>query len=405
MKTGPTKTLTIVVVALIILATNSCSSKKTNTENSDLWSVKMANSIMQTSDRLIDFETKNNPLRSYDTSEWDYDVGFVAFAVRKLKNIDPKYAEYSDAYINHFIQDDGSILNYQKEEYNVDKVYPGINLFDLYNETGEEKYKIAIDTLVEQMKSHPKTDSGGYWHKNIYPNQMWLDGIFMASPFLTRYAFEFNQPEWYDVVAHQILLVYNKTFDESTGLLYHAQDESLQQKWADPETGRSSFFWGRAIGWYVMAIVDILDYFPEDHPQRPQIIDIYKGTIEALLMVRDQKTGVWFQILDMPEHKGNYPEGSCTAMYTYAIAKGAKKGYLPKNYLDLADDCFDSMINTLVKVEDDGKVILTNICGGAGLGGNPYRDGSFEYYVSEQIVPNDCKGVAPFILAAIELNR
>jgi unsaturated rhamnogalacturonyl hydrolase len=187
--------------------------------------------------------------------------------------------------------------------------------------------------------------------------------------------------------------------------LYHAQDESRAQKWADPVSGRSSWFWGRAMGWYVMAIVDVLDYLPKNHPERDQILDIYKKTIDALLEVRDKDSGAWYQIVNLPDHKGNYLEGSATAMYTYAIAKGAKKGYLDQKYLEIANNCFDSLLKVFIKEDDKGKLTMVNICGGAGLGGIPYRDGSFEYYVSEQIVPNDCKGVAPFIYAAIELNR
>ena len=398
----------IILAGLILALLVSCTSKQKKdgqSSNQEKWSVRMANSVMQTSDMLINFETINNVNRIYSTAQWDYDVAFVGLAFQKLEDKDPEYARYGNDYINHYIGEDGSILNYVKEEYNIDKVNPGKNLFALYRETGEEKYRIAIETLADQLRYHPKTESGGYWHKKIYPHQMWLDGIYMASPFLAQYAKEFDQPEWFDVIAHEILLVHKKTYDEETGLLYHAQDESKQQKWADPGTGRSAHFWGRAIGWYLMAIVDIMDYFPEDHPQRNEILDIYKQTVDAVLKVRDEKSGVWYQILDMPEREGNYLEGSCTAMYTYSIAKGANKGYLPESYYDIADSCFDSMISALVKTDKKGKVTLTNVCGGAGLGGDPYRDGSFEYYISEQIVDNDCKGVAPFIIAALELNR
>ena len=365
----------------------------------------MANSIMATSATLLDFENTNNPAKKSNTAEWDYDVAYLGQAIAELGTIDQKYAKYRADYINHFVLEDGNILNFKTEDYNVDKVSPAKNLFSMFRETGDVKYKKAIEHVVDQMKSHPKTKEGGYWHKKIYPNQMWLDGIYMASPFLAQYAKENNQPAWFDVIAHQIILVYKKTLDEKSGLLYHAQDESKEQKWADPVTGRSSYFWGRALGWYVMAIVDVLDYMPKDHPKRAQILEIYKKTIDAVLKVQDKETGVWFQIINLPERKGNYPEGSGSAMFTYAIAKGAKRGYLGKDYLKLANECFDSLLKVFIKVDDKGQLTMINICGGAGLGGTPYRDGSFEYYVSEQIVPNDCKGVAPFIMAAIELNR
>ncbi len=181
------------------------------------------------------------------------------------------------------------------------------------------------------------------------------------------------------IIAHQILLVYQNTIDQNTGLLYHANDERKEQKWEDPETGRSSIFWDRALGWFVVAIVDIMDYFHEDHPQRKEILAVYRKTIDALLKVSDEKSGVWYQVVDQPNREGNYLEGSCSAMYTYSIAKGANKGHLPSGYLAIAKDSLDSVIISLVIKDADGNVILSNICGGAGLGGNPYRDGTFEY--------------------------
>ena len=391
-------------LTLITLLLLGCNTKNSN-NNGEKWSVRMANSVMHTSDTLLYFETKNNPNRKYDDGEWDYDVAYMGAAIAKLESVDKKYRKYLDDYINHFIQDDGSILGYQKEDYNIDKINPAKCLFMYYDETGDEKYKIAIETFVDQMRHHPKTATGGYWHKNIYPNQMWLDGIYMASPFLAEYSKEFNQPKWFDVVAHQILLIYDKTYDPETGLLYHAQDESKQQQWADPETGLSDYFWGRSIGWYIMAIVDVMDYFPENHPERDTILSIFRSTMDAVLKVRDKESGVWYQILNLPDREGNYLEGSCSAMFTYAIAKAAKKGYIEPSYLDTANVCFDAVVNSFITEDKEGYVKMNNICGGAGLGGNPYRDGSFEYYVTEQIVVNDCKGVAPFIDAAIVLNR
>ncbi|WP_163717756.1 glycoside hydrolase family 88/105 protein [Mangrovibacterium lignilyticum] len=394
-------------LSLILICTLiSCANKQPSSKGEQAkWSVQMANSIMHTSNTLLYFEKINNPAREYRIGDWDYDVGYMGSAIARLEDIDPKYSKYLKDYINYFILDDGTVKDYHLEEYNIDRVNPAKNLFSLYRKTGDEKYKIAIEQFVDQMRTHPKTTDGGYWHKNIYPHQMWLDGIYMASPFLAQYAKEFDHPEWFDVVTHQILLVYDKTYDPKTGLLFHAQDESKQQKWADPETGRSSYFWGRAIGWYLMAIVDVLDYLPQDNPQRNRIIEIFQQTVDAVLKVRDSKSGVWYQILNLSDREGNYLEGSCSAMFTYAIAKGAKKGYLAPSYLKVANDCFDSVLKTFITEDEHGYLKMQNICGGAGLGGTPYRDGSFEYYVSEAIVVNDCKGVAPFIDAAVELDR
>lgn len=255
------------------------------------------------------------------------------------------------------------------------------------------------------MKEHPKTETGGYWHKKAYPWQMWLDGIYMASPFLVRYATMFDAPEWYDVVAFQIQLIYEKTLDPKTGLLYHAWDESRQQRWANPETGQSKHFWSRATGWYMMALVDVLDYIPEEHPERQALIDILNNVSQALLKVQDSKTGLWYQVLDMGGREGNYEEASGTAMFIYAFAKGAKNGYLPKKYYRIAEKAYDSLVSNLTITGDDGFPVLTQTCGACGLGGNPYREGDYNYYISEKQIDNDPKGMGPVILAAIELEK
>ena len=200
-------------------------------------------------------------------------------------------------------------------------------------------------------------------------------------------------------------LFMKKTVDPKTELLYHAWDESKEQKWSNPGTGQSPHFWSRAMGWYMMAIVDVLDYLPEDHPKRNEIVQILKKTAEALKKVRDEQSGVWYQVLDMGGIEGNYLEGSGSAMFVYAFAKGAKNGYLDTSYYDLANSAFDGMLKTFIVTDNDGLPSMKNICGSCGLGGNPYRDGSYEYYINERIVTNDSKGIAPFIMAAIELDR
>jgi unsaturated rhamnogalacturonyl hydrolase len=200
-------------------------------------------------------------------------------------------------------------------------------------------------------------------------------------------------------------MAYEKTLDPSSGLIMHAWDESRQQKWCDPATGQSHYPWSRAIGWYTMALLDILDYLPADHPDRDDLITILQNTCSALLKIRDQKSGIWFQVLNHGGREGNYLEGSGSAMYIYVFAKGARLGYLDAKYQGIAESAFDGFVKELVTVDDKGLVTIKNICGGCGLGGNPYRDGSYEYYVNEKRFDNDTKGVAPFILAAIELNR
>lgn len=255
------------------------------------------------------------------------------------------------------------------------------------------------------MREHPKTQSGGYWHKKIYPNQIWLDGLYMASPFLAQYAKEFNAPEWFDEVTNEIKLAYKVTVDEGSGLLYHAYDESREQEWADSITGHSPHFWSRGMGWYMMAIVDVLDFLPKNHSDRDSIVAILKEVSTAVMKVRDPETGLWYQVLDRGGDAGNYIEGSGSSMFAYTFAKGAKNGYLENEYLTIANDVFDSILSHLIVEEEDELITMTNICGACGLGGKPYRDGSYEYYISEKVINNDTKGVAPFIMTAIELDR
>ena len=375
----------------------SCTASKSDKDN-EKWSVKMADAVMHRYDSLAYYNGRTR-------LGWSYDVSLLGAAIYKLGDIDSRYSAYLKTYIDMLVDENGYIEAYNMETYNIDMIRPATCLLILSNDTGEEKYKKAIPQFVEQMEKHPKTKSGGFWHKKLYPWQMWLDGLYMGSPFLAQYAKEYNQPKWFDEVVDEFILAYEKTLDPTTGLLYHAWDESRQQRWSNPKTGQSPHFWSRAMGWYVMAIVDVLDFLPENHPKRGKLIEILKKTIDALIKVRDEKTGVWYQVLDMAGKEGNYPEGSGTAMYIYAMAKGAKMGYLNKSYLELAHTAFDDMIQTFIITDQDGMISMINICGSCGLGGNPYRDGSYEYYVTEKIVKNDTKGVGPFILAAIELDK
>jgi len=310
-----------------------------------------------------------------------------------------------EEWVDYFVQPDGSVIDYKIEEYNLDRIFPGRNVMTLYQRTGKAEYKLALDNFILQLQSHPKTKSGGYWHKKIYPWQMWLDGIFMGSTFMARYAKEFNAPEWFDVATSQTKMIYEKTIDPASGLLMHAWDESKQQKWCDPETGQSHYPWSRATGWYIMAIVDILEYLPENHPDRDYLITILQKTCDALLKVQDPETGLWFQVLNHGGREGNYIEGSGSSMYVYVFARGAHKGYLDSKYAGIAEKAFDNIVKELIEPDENGFLTMQNICGGCGLGGNPYRDGSYEYYINEKRVENDPKGVAPFILAALELDR
>lgn len=387
------------IIILIAALTSGCAQPdKTGEKEKYLsWAMKFSDAVMHRSDSLVYYDR--------DKPKYEYDYAFLASAIEKLGQYDKKYSDYAQAYIDYFVQEDGTIYTYKLSDYNIDRVRPGLNMLGLYEKTGNEKYKIAAQTLVRQMEEHPRTHASGFWHKKSYPWQMWLDGLYMASPFLAKYAQMFDKNEWFDEVAFQLQLVYEKTLDPKTGLLYHAWDESREQLWCNPETGQSKHFWSRATGWYMMALVDVPDYLPENHPEREKIIDLLNKLSEALLKVRDEETGLWYQVLDMGGREGNYVEASGSAMFIYAFAKGAKKGYLPEKYLQMAKEAFNSLIENLVVQDEDGYPTLTNTCGACGLGGNPYRMGDYEYYISEKQIDNDQKGVAPVILAAVELSK
>jgi unsaturated rhamnogalacturonyl hydrolase len=289
-------------------------------------------------------------------------------------------------------------------DYNIDRINPGKPLFRLYQITGDEKYKKALFLLREQMKTHPRVSTGGFWHKNVYPNQMWLDGVYMASPFLAQFAVTFKEPALLDDVANQIILMERYARDEKTGLLYHGWDESRKQRWADPATGRSPNFWGRGMGWYAMALVDVLDFLPADHPKRADVIAILRRMADAVTKVQDKKTGVWYQVLDQAGRADNYTEASASCMFVYALARAVRHGYIDARYRDNADRGYAGILNEFIEVDADNFVNLNRVCAVAGLGGKPYRDGSYDYYVHTDIVSNDPKGVGPFILASLEME-
>jgi unsaturated rhamnogalacturonyl hydrolase len=234
---------------------------------------------------------------------------------------------------------------------------------------------------------------------------MWLDGIYMGDPFYAQFSQLFNEPKNYDDVANQIIWVDKHTLDPKTGLLYHAWDESKQQKWANPQTGCAPMFWARAIGWYMMSIVDVLDYLPKDHPMRGKIIQIFKNETDALLKVQDAKSGAWWQILDRGNQPKNYLESSASCMFVYAMSKAINNGYLSKNYVPAVTKGWNGLLKTFITEASNGVLTLTKTCRSAGLGGEPYRDGSYEYYMSEPIVSNDLKGIGPFIMAAVETQK
>lgn len=314
-----------------------------------------------------------------------------------------KYFDYVADWTDSLINDKGQIHLFHVETYNLDYINSGKVLFDVYQQTGEERYRIAMDALIKQLENQPRTLEGGFWHKLIYMHQMWLDGLYMASPYMAQYGQVFDKPEWIDQAVKQFRLCHKHTHDAKTGLYHHAWDESKSQRWANPETGHSPNFWGRSIGWWFMAMVDVLDFIPENHPGRADIIGYIQGLADAL--PKYQVDGLWYQVLDQPERKGNFPEASVTTQCMYAYAKAVNKGYLPKKYRKIAEKAFEGLKKNLLVENEDGTLTLTRCCQVGGLGGKPYRDGSFEYYIGEKMRDNDAKATGPFIMGLLELAQ
>lgn len=339
--------------------------------------------------------------------KWCYEFGLILKSIESVwhQTGEEIYFRYIKEQMDRFIDTDGNISGFDVCELNLDHINPGKILLFLYKSTNDERYMKAAFLLRHQLYLQPRNLQGGFWHKRIYPHQMWLDGVYMSLPFYAQYASMFNTPEAFDDIAHQVVLINEHTRDSKTGLLYHAWDESRGMKWADDVTGCSPNFWGRAMGWYYMALVDILDFFPEDHEKRSTLIALLRDLTKAITSVQDCASGVWYQVLDKAGEAGNYLESSASCMFAYALAKGIRMGYLDDKYIPHILKAFDGILEQFTHFTPDGFIDLKNVCSVAGLGGNPYRDGSFSYYISESAVANDYKGYGPLILATVEIIR
>lgn len=395
------KPAAIISAALLFLTIISCqtaSNKKTLPDGLQM-AVRMADSEIQLFPEpwAVDF----NPRPA-----WNYTQGLIAYSMIHVwkTNGEEAYYNYAKKYADQLIDSTGMILAYKVENYNIDCLNPGKFLFDLYERTQDERYLKAIEQLRDQLKTHPRTSEGGFWHKKRYPHQMWLDGLYMGAPFYAQYAVHFNQPELFEDIVKQFLLVNQHTYDPKTGLNYHGWDESKEQQWANPETGCSPNFWGRAMGWYAMALVDVLDFIPADHPGRAQILEILNQVAAGIKKYQDAESGVWYQVLDQGNREGNYLEATASSMFVYALLKAVRLDYIDASYREMALKGYDGLLKTFIKENENGTISLTRCCSVAGLGGNPYRDGSFEYYISEPVRDNDPKGVGPFILASLEIH-
>lgn len=347
-------------------------------------------------------------------ARWDYTAGLFTLSLLKLNEVvpTPRYVAFTEEAIGSFITANGTVQTYRPDEYQLDALNPAKTLLALWESTtnSDPRYSYACAKLVSQFEEQPRTPDGGFWHKQRYTNQMWLDGIYMGLPFYAAMGRYLKEPgQAYDEVVKQILLIDRHTYDAKSGLNYHGWDAAKIQPWANPQTGCSPNFWGRAEGWYVMALVDVLDFLPKDHPGRAQIIEILKQTAAGIVKWQDPKTGVWWQVMDQGGREGNYLEATASSMFVYSLAKGVNHGYLSRDYIPAIEKGYAGIIKQFIRPDGDNRWSLTRCCSVAGLGfknaAGRSRDGSFNYYVSEPIVDNDLKGVGPFVLAGIELNR
>ena len=345
--------------------------------------------------------------------KWNYTTGLELKAMLDVychsERSEESVLDYVDAWYDAIIDSTGVIYKYKKSNYSTDHICPGRTLFGLYDLTGKPKYKAAMDSLYSQILDQPRTPEGGFWHKAIYPNQMWLDGLYMAQPFYAEYTTRFiadslQRQANYNDIALQFQLVYDHTFDAETGLLRHAWDSSHSMFWCDEETGQSDHAWGRAMGWYVMALVDVIEILPAGE-QQDALVRILNSCFQAIPLYADETTGMWFQVLDRPYVAGNYLEATASVMFVYALLKGTRLGVLEGITVADARARYQEMLQTFVRVDEDGLVNLDHCCEVAGLGGKDNRRGDYDYYINEPVRSNDPKGIGPLIWAALEYER
>ena len=345
-------------------------------------------------------------LRQGKPADWNYVDGCMMTALLSLAQIDgdKRYFDFVEGFIDSFVNEDGQIRAYKEEKHSLDDINEGRVLFPLYQETGKEKYKKAAEFLHQQLLIQPRTHEGNFWHKQIYPNQVWLDGIYMAQPFAALYEKYLGGGDYRDV-ARQIGLVKERMRDDKTGLYFHGYDASRKAFWCDAETGKSKCFWLRAIGWFSVALADLMEILPEGE-EKNQLSGIFAKLMADVIKFSDPETGMYYQVVDQGTREGNYLESSGSSMIAYAMLKGARLGVLSGEFQAQGKKTFDGIVKNCLTLSGE-HLSLDHICLVAGLGpeDNRRRDGTFEYYISEPVVKDDAKGVAPFLLCYTEVKR
>lgn len=387
-----------IVSGLLLASPLGMSAQRVSSEQP--WSVRMVESEMIRCPESwqLDFQPR---------LKWDYCHGLE---LQSMLDVYDRYGnkkiyDYALAYADTMVNADGTIKMYKREEFSLDRINSGKFIFRIYEQTKDEKYKKALALMRSQLDDHPRNEDGGFWHKKIYPHQVWLDGVYMGAPFYAEYAYRNNQVEDYADVINQFLMAARHTYDPKTDLYRHACDVSRKERWADPETGQSQHSWGRAMGWYAMAFVDALDFIPQHEPGRDSMLVTLNHLAAMVKREQDPKTGLWYQVLDKSGAEGNYLESSCSTMFVYTLFKAVRKGYIDKSYLEVAIKGYKGILDNFIEVDKDGVVSITQACAVAGLGGKNYRSGDYDYYIHETIRSNDPKAVGPFILASLEWER
>jgi unsaturated rhamnogalacturonyl hydrolase len=371
------------------------------------------------SKRMVRSEMRRNPEATYIDGmkgeyKWNYTTGLelLSFLEVCLTYDDDSIYPYVFNWYDGIIAADGSISSYEPGNYTLDHICPGEALLALYAlDFGENgallpKFRRAMRSLRRQLEEQPRIPDGGFWHKKAYPDQMWLDGLYMAELFYTDYAMLYESGAKRDSslndVTDQFVLAAKHTFDPATGLYRHAYDDSRKMFWCDPVTGQSKHAWGRAEGWYMMAMADVIDKMPVTYDRRAEIVSIFQNLVEQLPRYADPKTGMWYQVMDRPGADGNYVEATCSAMFVYSMLKGIRIGVLDESLLPYARRCYERLCSTFITSDGDGILTLHKCCAVAGLGGKENRSGDYDYYINCKVVDNDPKGVGPFILASLE---
>lgn len=321
---------------------------------------------------------------------------------------DPVYLQAIKQAVDAWVGPEGQIISAKPihwDAHTLDDLEPGRAILFCYNQTHEERYRKAAAQLYAQFATQPRTPEGGFWHKKVYPEQMWLDGAYMAEPFRAAYARTFHDEAAFPDIARQFILMHDHLRDPRTGLLHHGWDEAKAQPWANKTTGQSPEAWGRGMGWYMLALVDTIPSFPANSPDRAKLIAILNDGAEALSKAQDPATGLWWDVLSQPGRPGNYFESSASAMFVASLARGVRLGYLPARYLPVALRGWEGIETHFVQRNPDGTLTYTKTVKVSGLGGHPYRSGEFDYYIHEPVGNDDPKGMGPFLMAAAEFMQ